>query len=109
MKLKEIVQKCRMQNVHEVRRITDDYVELVFYNRKLDQWNQTFCDILGPPKKPAGVKPSKEDLDLTEDYGGIWISQTLFRKEFGDSTVVAMYWPWQDDVHTTLKMANSKK
>ncbi len=109
MKLKEIVQKCRMENVHEVRRITDDYVELVFYNKKLDQWNKTFFDILGPPKKPAGVKPSKEDLDLTEDYGGIWINQTLFRKEFGDSTVVAMYWPWQDEVHTTLKMANSKK
>jgi hypothetical protein len=109
MTLKEIIDKGSMQNIYEVRHITDDYVELVFWNKKLDKWNKIFCDTLGPPKKPAGVRPSKEDLDLTKDYGGIWINQTLFRKEFGDLTVIAMYWPWQGDVHTTLKMANLKK
>ncbi len=109
MTLKQIVDKCSLQNVREVRRITDGYVELVFSNKRLDDWNRIFSDILGPAKKPAGIKPSKDDLHLTKDYGGIWVNQTLFSKEFDDSTVIAMYWPWQDDAHTTLKMAHVKK
>ncbi|NIQ39129.1 MAG: hypothetical protein GTN81_11120 [Proteobacteria bacterium] len=109
MTLKEIIDKGSMRNIYEVRHITDDYVELVLWNKKLDKWNTILCDTLGPPKKPAGAKPSKRDLDLTQDHGGIWINQTLFRKDFGNLTVIAMYWPWQNDVHTTLKMANLKK
>lgn len=109
MNLKEIIDKCSMLNVHEVRHITDKYVELVFYNRTLDEWNKIFSDIFGLPKKPAGAKPSKDDLDLTEDYGGIRVNQTLFRKEFNGFTVMAMYWPWQDNVYTTLKMARLGK
>lgn len=109
MKLKQIIDKYGMRNVCEVRRITDDYAELVFYNRKLDRWNKILGDILGPPKKPAGREPSEDDRHLTKDYGGIWVNQTLFRKEFGDFTIMAMYWPWQDDIHTTLKMAQFRK
>ncbi len=109
MTLKQIIDKCGMRNVCEVRRITDDYAELVFYNQKLDKWNKILGGILGSPKKPAGKEPSEDDLHLTRDYGGIWVNQTLFRKEFGDFTLIAMYWPWQDDIHTTLKMAHFRK
>lgn len=89
--------------------MTDEYVELVFYNKKLREWDKIFSNILGPAKKPAGVKPSQDDLHLTKDYGGIWVNQTLFTKEFDDFTVIAMYWPWQDHVYTTLKMAHLRK
>jgi hypothetical protein len=106
MNLKEILDRCNMVNVHEVRHITDDYAELVFHNRALDEWNRILSDTLGPPKKPAGVEPSENDLELTKDYGGIRVNQTLFMKEVEDSKVIAMYWPWQNHLHTTLKMAH---
>jgi hypothetical protein len=109
MTLKEIIDKSSMLSVKEVRRVTDDYGELVFDNRKLDEWNRVFTDILGPPTKPAGAQPSADDLDLTREYGGIWVNQTLFKREFDDFVLIAMYWPWQDNIHTTLKLAHVRK
>ncbi len=110
MTLREIIEKCSMLGVYDERYITDEYSELVFYNKEIHEWNQILADILGPAIKPAGAKPTKDDLHLTKDYGGIWVDQTLFKKVFDDVTVIAMFWPWQDDIHTTLKMTllNSK-
>jgi hypothetical protein len=105
MTLREIVEKCSILSVCEKRCITDEYGELVLYNREIDEWNKILADIFGPAIKPAGVKPTKDDLHLTKDYGGIWVDQTLFQKDFDDVTVIAMFWPWKDNIHTTLKMA----
>ena len=93
-----------MLSVYEERCITDEYGELVLYNKEINEWNKILADILGPAIKPAGAKPTKDNLHLTKDYGGIWVDQTLFKKEFDDVTVIAMFWPWGDDIHTTLKM-----
>jgi hypothetical protein len=109
MLIKEIVEKIGMSNVYEVRRITDTYGELIFYSKKTDEWSKAFTNILGPAVKPAGVKPTENDLQLTRDYGGIWINQILFRKEIGNVKFIAMFWPWQDNIHTTLKMAFLEK
>ena len=105
MTLREIIEECSTLSVCEERCITDEYGELVFYNREIDEWNKILADMFGPAIKPAGVEPTKGDLLLTEDYGGIWADQTLFQKDFDDVTVIAMFWPWKDDIHTTLKMA----
>ena len=122
MTLKKIIEKCSILSVHDKRIISDEYNELVFYNKEIDKWNKIFADVLGPaikPKvlievlgpaaKPAGVEPTEDDLQLTKDYGGIYNNQTLFRKEFDDVTVIVMLWPWEDDIHTTLKMVLFKK
>ena len=109
MRLKKILERLSMESVCEVRRGTDEYVELVFYSDRIDEITGAVSEILGPPRKPAGVKPSPQDSDLTKAYGGIWGDQTLFAGDCDDFTVIAMYWPWQDEVHTTLKMARLKK
>lgn len=103
MRLKEIIAGLGKLNIYEKRCISDEYDEIVFYNKDLDKWNKLFNDIFGPPFKPPGVKPTKEILALTADYGGITDNQTLFKKDFNDSTVIVMFWPWQDSIHTTLK------
>ena len=104
MTLEEIMGKCGILDIDEKRCISDDYNEIVFYSKEMDDWNRIFVDILGPAIKPAGVKPTEEDLSLTQNYGGIYKNQTLFKKDFEKATVIAMFWPWQDKVHTTLKM-----
>jgi hypothetical protein len=105
MTLKEIINNFDTLSVYEERRMGDEFCELVFYNKDIDKWNTLFADILGHAVKPAGVEPTEDDQYLTRDYGGTWFDQTVFRKEFDDVTVLAMFWPWQDGVHTTLKMA----
>lgn len=107
--LKEIIEKCGMLSVCEQRCITDEYTELVFFNKELDKWNKIFVDIFGQAIKPTGVKPTEDNLRLTKDYGGIHDNQILFEKKFDDVTVIAMFWPWQDNIHTTLKMALLRK
>ena len=109
MTLKEIIKKCGTLRIYEERCVTDEFYEIVFSNEDTDEWNKRFADIFGHAIKPAGIQPTKDDQYLTKDYGGIWLEQTLFRREFDDGTVIAMFWPWQDGIHTTLKMALLKK
>ena len=107
--MKEIFEKCSMLSVEDKRCFTDDYVWLVFPNKQMDKWNEVFNDVFGPAAKPAGIMPSEDNLHLTKDYGGIRKNQTLFKKEFDNATVIAMFWPWQDNIRTTLKMVLLKK
>jgi hypothetical protein len=109
MSLKGILEEFSMLSVYEVRRATDEYVEIVFYNKKRNEIDHVLQRTLGPPRKPAGSEPSRDDLNLTREYGGIWLNQTLFVKASEGCAVMAMYWPWEDEVHTTLKMACLKR
>jgi hypothetical protein len=109
MTLKQIMERCHMLGVNEQRHRGDAYHELVFYQAEIDQWTKIFSGIFGPAVKPEGAKPTKALLELTRDYGGIWPGQTLFKKDFDDVTVIAMFWPWQDGIHATLKMALLEK
>jgi hypothetical protein len=104
MKLEEIIDKCGGLSIREKRCVTEDYIELVFYSKELEKWSRIISDILGPANKPAGVKPTTDDLNLTKNSGGIRFDQTLYGKVFKDDIIIAMFCPWQDDLHTTLKM-----
>lgn len=105
MKLKDIISDFKHLKVKETRCINDEYVEIVFFNKDIGAWHDTLVAHLGEPRKPAGKEPTPSDLELTSDTGGIWGNQTLFEKFFGEVTVIAKFWPWGDEVHTTLKMA----
>lgn len=105
MILNEIFNKCQALRIYGKRIAADDFLELVIFSQEIQQWSQILSSVLGPPVKPAGMKPTQEHLKVTEESGGIWDNQTLFEKDFQDYKVIAKFWPWQDDVHTTLKMA----
>jgi hypothetical protein len=104
MMLREIIERCSLLEVEERRHQAETYNELVFFNKEIDEWHRIFSEVLGPPAKPAGEKPTREQVRLTKEYGGILMGQTLFVREFDDVTVIAMFWPWGDGKHTTLKM-----
>ncbi|MFH1318111.1 MAG: hypothetical protein ABIH71_03750 [Candidatus Omnitrophota bacterium] len=107
--IKEIVRKISGIKVYEERSVTDEYVEIVFFNKDIDIWNKILVDVFGPPKKAVGIKPDKEDLALTKNCGGIWDNQPLFKKDVDGEVMIAMFWPWQDEEHTTLKMSVLKR
>ena len=102
--IKEIMDGCLVFNVYEKRLITDEYGELVFFNKDIAELNKLLSDMLGPAVKPKGIQPTKEDKLLTKEYGGIRIEQTLFKKDYNDISIIAMLWPWQSTEHTTLKV-----
>jgi hypothetical protein len=105
MNLREIINQCQGLAIHEVRCDEDDYFEVVISNDEMDEWDKILTTILGPARKPKGVEPNSKDLDLTKTSGGIRINQTLFERGFGSYTIIAKFWPWDDNLHTTLKMA----
>jgi hypothetical protein len=105
MTLNEIFSHLKHLEITETRNLSDEYVEIVFLNRELNEWHKTLTAQLGAPRKPAGTEPTQTDQQITRSTGGIWANQTLFEKSFGDVSVIAKFWPWGDEVHTTLKMA----
>lgn len=109
MKLKKIINSLSLLNVHQKRCETDEFYEIVFFNKDHDEWNRIISAFLGDPIKAKGVEPSKKDLELTSKTGGIRVEQTLFEREFDDEVIIAKFWPWQDDTHTTLRMSYLEK
>jgi len=73
--------------------------------KEVDAWRSKLALILGEPIKDVGCRPSKDHIKITEKYGGIWANQTLYMKNFGEYSVVAMFWPWSDNMYVTLKIS----
>jgi len=107
--IKKVIELCSNLSIHETRCVSDKYSEIVFLNKEKDKWDKKISEIFGSPVKPAGTKPTKGDSKLAKKYGGIYANQTLFKKEVDDGIIIAMYWPWQDNAHTTLKIAQLEK
>jgi len=105
MTLNEILQKIAHLNIEEKRTISEQYSELVFLNKDIEELHKIFAEIFGHPEKERGAKPSKDISNLTKDYGGVRENQTLFKKNETQTIIIAMLWPWGDNIHTTLKMA----
>lgn len=105
MSLAPIVAAIAGLPVDEQRQRREQYVELVFFTRDTARWIEVLSAHLGPPAKSPGATPSAEQSKLASAYGGVHANQTLFSGTAGGVRVVAMFWPWQDGSHTTLKLA----
>lgn len=105
MRLNDIYEKCKHLTIYDRRCVNDEFIELVFYNKDLPDWFDTMSSLLGEPRKAQNCEPSTDDLALTARTGGIRYEQTLFEKTFEGGTVIAKFWPWQDNAHTTLRVA----
>ncbi len=108
MNPKAIMDKAEGLVMVESRQIQDDYVEVVFLNAELQAWQKHLEMFLGPALKPAGHAPEARHELMAKPYGGIRTGQTLYGKEFGPHRIVALLWPWQDNMNTTLKMYYEK-
>ena len=108
MEIKEIIDKCSQFEIYEQRILRDDYAEIVMYTSEIFKWSAVFNDLLGEPISHAGIKPTADDLALTSEFGGIFDEQTLYKKDFTDSSIIAMFWPWQDGKRVTIKVVLKK-
>ncbi|MBI9075039.1 MAG: hypothetical protein JEZ02_06470 [Desulfatibacillum sp.] len=100
----DILKKCHSLSVAKTREMGDEYAELVFFSKDLEKWDEVLSEVLGPAEKKRDARPSREQQGLTRKLGGVRHGQTLFAKKCVQGTVVAMYWPWRDRTHITLKL-----
>ncbi|MFZ5572717.1 MAG: hypothetical protein ACOZF0_20150 [Thermodesulfobacteriota bacterium] len=105
MSIKLILETCNELKFKKIKKQKADYIELVFFAEHLPKWTETFTSLLGPPVKPAGKPPSGRDHRLTRELRGIRPDQTLYFNKIGDNPVLAMFWPWKDRLHITLKVS----
>lgn len=98
----ELKQGVKKHTLYEQRALDRDYVEVVFFSKDQELWDDLLTNLFGNPLKPAGTSPSKEARAFAQVYGGIFENQTLYYLHSG-RPVIAMLWPWQDGVHVTLK------
>lgn len=103
MDLNNLKSKFEGLNLYVQRSVSEDYWEIVIYNKDITEWENCFFEILGVAVKPKGQKPTPEHQNLAKDYGGIFPNQILYAKEFDTVTVISMFWPWGNDTHTTIK------
>ncbi|MBT8341271.1 MAG: hypothetical protein HKP58_03455 [Desulfatitalea sp.] len=105
IQLKDIIERCRHLTIIEQRCLNDEFVELVFDNGQAEAWYQILTEVLGKPRKDKGEMPSEGDLAITKRTGGIRVNQTLFEAKVDDNTIIAKFWPWNNNRYTTLRMA----
>ena len=81
-----------------------EYAQLVFRSDHMDAWQKCILEILGPPLKTAQQPVTDDIVRLTENFGEIFDHQTLFYLELDGQRIIAMFWPWQNQESTTLKV-----
>ena len=109
MTINEIFAKGSGLPVYENRSINGDYGEFVIFSKDKGVWEKMLSEIYGGPVKPAGQKPSRDDVAATKNYGGVRDNQTLYRKDTETQMLLAMFWPWSDNMYITIKLAALKK
>lgn len=105
MTISSFFNQFNMLSVYQQRETKDNYHECVVCNTGMDQWLDMLENVLGQAIKPFGVEPSPEHTQISNSFGGIFRNQILFHKKVGSDTVIAMVWPWQNNMYTTVKIA----
>lgn len=105
MTIQDIVGQFGDLKIYEKRVIEEDEAEIVVFNEDIQAWNDLFSKILGPAVKPFGVKPNAQHTTWAKPHGGIYDSQTMYKKDFEGYYVLVMFWPWGNMTQTTIKVA----
>jgi len=82
----------------------DNFFEGVIVKNELDKLNAELKSFLGEPVYPSQGRLAHDVKETVDSFGGIMPGQTLYYKDSGSNRIIAMLWPWQDGVRTTVKI-----
>jgi hypothetical protein len=105
MQFAKIKEELKGIGFHLLRKDSDDYLEAVILNEKLNQLQNKLKDFLGMPVWPSDNGLPAAAAEIINEFGSIRGEQTLYFCQEGHNIIFAMLWPWQDGIQTTLKMA----
>jgi hypothetical protein len=87
-----------------LRHDCDNFFEGVIVQQELDKLNGQLKDLLGDPVYPSKEKLALKVRQVADGFGGLMPGQTLYYKDLGTDSVLAMLWPWKDGQRTTVKI-----
>lgn len=82
----------------------DNLFEAVVAKDEVAKLTERLEGFFGPPAWPSKEKLTFQVRQLIDGYGGIMPGQTLYLRNEGSFSVMAMLWPWQDGIRTTVKI-----
>lgn len=106
MKFEELIIEVK-QAVFEIIRVDSaDYFEAVTLTNRIANLSLQLNKFFGAPAWPSKTPLTPEMKNAVKEFGGIMADQTLFFWNEGKQTVLVMFWPWRDGIHTTVKAAS---
>jgi hypothetical protein len=82
----------------------DNFFEGVIIQQELDKLNGQLKSLLGDPVYPSQNRLAHKVRQTVDGLGGLMPGQTLYYKDLGTDSILAMLWPWKDGQRTTVKI-----
>lgn len=109
MTFEEMLESVKEIQCQETRAQEKDYCEVVVAETNLEPMVAVLNGYFGIPFKPASQQPSEDAQRYAEPYGGVSGNQTLFHRQTGDFSELALLWPWGSGASVTVKIARGNK
>lgn len=106
MDFSELKKQVQGISFGEIRVDADNCFEAVTTTKDMGTLTSLIEQFLGPPVFPSLTPLSSAMQTAIQNYGGISNGQTLYYLCQGNSAVFAMFWPWGDKFHVTLKLVH---
>jgi len=103
MQFNELIKEIKTVVFEELRKDEDNYFEAVVSNHRLADLTAILEKSFGLPVWPFKNKLTSLMKKAIKDFGDIREGQILYWNE-ENGVVIAMLWPWQDGVGTTVKI-----
>jgi len=82
----------------------DNFFEAVVIQKELDKLNGQLKNLFGEPVYPSKNRLALKVSKTIDGFGGLMPGQTLYYKDLGVDSILAMLWPWKDGQRTTVKI-----
>lgn len=91
-------------NFEALRTDCDNLFEGVIFQQELDKLSLQLKSIMGEPVFPSKSRLPHKVQAAVDGFGGVMPGQTLYYKDSGSDSILAMLWPWKDGQRTTIKI-----
>jgi hypothetical protein len=100
----EIRKNLKLFSFETLRTDCDNFFEGVIIQQELDKLHGQLRNLLGEPVYPSVNRLAHKVRKTVDGFGGIMPGQTLYYKDLGTDSILAMLWPWKDGQRTTVKI-----
>jgi len=104
MQFNELINEIKSAVFDSLRSDKESYFEAVFLNDELAKLAPKFEKFFGLPAWPSKKPLPSQVEEIIGGSGGIKPGQTLYFWNQGYEYIVLMLWPWNDAMHTTVKI-----
>jgi len=104
MQFNEIRKELKGLVFDTLRIDSDNYFEAVIVKNELAELTTRLQRLFGSPVQPSDKRLSLQVQEMIKEFGGIRPDQSLYFWNEGKDAIFAMLWPWQDGLHTTVKI-----